>query len=184
MAAERKAAQAAPPPRVGLESLRTTVPGAGRAWALPPPPMRRLNANDTFPSHAVKASVVKALRTAARHAAEGAGVPRLEAAHVFYVVHLHQRAHRADPGNWAPTAKAALDGVVDAGVLPDDDWRRVAGPDPRAGERVSLRGGRLTLVLRKRLGSARLEGGNSNLCSPVKGPGAGRCTWLRRPDGR
>lgn len=38
---------------------------------------------------------------------------------------------RRDPANWAPTGKALVDGVVAAGLLPDDDWRHVTGPDIR-----------------------------------------------------
>ena len=39
-----------------------------------------------------------------------------------------------DVGNWAPTAKAIVDGMVqDAKVLPDDNDRFVLGPDMRSG---------------------------------------------------
>jgi crossover junction endodeoxyribonuclease RusA len=40
---------------------------------------------------------------------------------------------RRDPANWAPTAKAVLDGLVDAGLFPDDDDAHVVGPDMRIG---------------------------------------------------
>lgn len=40
---------------------------------------------------------------------------------------------RRDTTNWAPTGKACLDGIVDAGVLPDDSDRYVVGPDMRRG---------------------------------------------------
>jgi crossover junction endodeoxyribonuclease RusA len=40
---------------------------------------------------------------------------------------------RRDPANWAPTAKAVIDGLVDAGVFPDDDSAHVVGPDMRLG---------------------------------------------------
>lgn len=43
------------------------------------------------------------------------------------------RAGRYDPGNLYPTAKACLDGIVDAGLLADDDWKHVIGPDMRHG---------------------------------------------------
>lgn len=43
------------------------------------------------------------------------------------------RRGRYDPGNLYPTAKACLDGIVDAGLLVDDDWRHVEGPDMRHG---------------------------------------------------
>jgi hypothetical protein len=41
--------------------------------------------------------------------------------------------NRWDPGNWYPTAKACVDGIVDAGIIPDDNWRLVEGPDMRRG---------------------------------------------------
>ena len=40
---------------------------------------------------------------------------------------------RRDTSNWAPTGKACLDGIVDSGVLPDDNDRFVVGPDMRRG---------------------------------------------------
>jgi hypothetical protein len=43
------------------------------------------------------------------------------------------RGGRYDPGNLYPTAKACVDGLVDAGLLPDDDHKHVIGPDMRHG---------------------------------------------------
>lgn len=40
---------------------------------------------------------------------------------------------RWDPANLAPSAKAVVDGLVRFGVLSDDDWRHVVGPDVRRG---------------------------------------------------
>jgi hypothetical protein len=43
---------------------------------------------------------------------------------------------RADPANAAPVVKAAIDGLVDAGVIADDDHTHVIGPtflrDPKS----------------------------------------------------
>ncbi|MBT0772320.1 hypothetical protein KIH74_25470 [Kineosporia sp. J2-2] len=39
--------------------------------------------------------------------------------------------HRRDVGNLAPTVKAIMDGLVDAGLLPDDDDKHLTGPDLR-----------------------------------------------------
>lgn len=38
--------------------------------------------------------------------------------------------NRYDPANLADTFKAGVDGIVEAGVLPDDSWRYVRGPWP------------------------------------------------------
>ncbi|MBU8549765.1 hypothetical protein IMX12_13195 [Streptomyces sp. Babs14] len=55
------------------------------------------------------------------------------------------RAGRADPANWYPSFKAAVDGLVDAGLLEDDDHTRLIGPDMRLGSKVA--GGQLVLVV-------------------------------------
>lgn len=59
-------------------------------------------------------------------------VPRLELAYIVCELRFRDRRRR-DPGNWAPTAKAVVDGLVDAGVLPDDDHGHMVGPDLRIG---------------------------------------------------
>ena len=41
--------------------------------------------------------------------------------------------NRYDPGNYYPTAKACVDGLRDYGLLVDDDWKHVDGPDMRHG---------------------------------------------------
>ena len=43
---------------------------------------------------------------------------------------------RRDVANWHPLAKACVDGLVDAGVVPDDSHEYVVGPDLRYGEPV------------------------------------------------
>ncbi len=40
----------------------------------------------------------------------------------------YPRGGKADPANAAPTVKALIDGLVDAGVWPDDDHTHVIGP--------------------------------------------------------
>lgn len=60
---------------------------------------------------------------------------------------------RRDPANWYPSFKALLDGLVDQGVLQDDDHTRLVGPDMRIGEVAA--GSRLALHIRD-LGSSDL----------------------------
>lgn len=62
--------------------------------------------------------------------------PRLVKARVVCQLRFTD-VRRRDPNNWAPTAKACLDGLVDAGVFVDDDWKHVIGPDMRLGPQVS-----------------------------------------------
>jgi hypothetical protein len=103
-----------------------------------------LNANQR-PHHRVKAALTKEIREAACVMTRHAKVPRLERVHVLYVVHPTSIARRRDPGNWAPSAKAAVDGMVDAGVLEDDNSTRLLGPDPRLG--TPVKGGQLVLIV-------------------------------------
>lgn len=50
----------------------------------------------------------------------------------------YPRNGKADPANSAPTIKALIDGMVDAGVWPDDDSTHVIGPtylrDPKSSD--------------------------------------------------
>lgn len=74
-----------------------------------------------------------AVRMAAFH--EGIRSPAFTTpVHIVCTVHK-TRAGRWDAGNLYPTAKAIVDGLVDAGVIPDDSNEWVTGPDMRAGEK-------------------------------------------------
>lgn len=55
---------------------------------------------------------------------------RHDRAHITVTIRFATN-HRRDVGNYYPTAKAIVDGLVDAGVLPDDDDRHLIGPDLR-----------------------------------------------------
>lgn len=66
-------------------------------------------------------------------------------AHILGVLHPATNG-RCDPANWYPSFKAAVDGLVDAGLLEDDDHTRVVGPDMRLGRVVKR--GQLVLVVR------------------------------------
>jgi crossover junction endodeoxyribonuclease RusA len=54
-------------------------------------------------------------------------LPRLGTTHVAAFIG-YPRNGKADPANAAPTVKALIDGMVDAGVWPDDDSTYVIGP--------------------------------------------------------
>jgi len=71
--------------------------------------------------------------------------PLFQRAHVLGILHP-DRNNRCDPANWYPSFKAAVDGIVDAGLLDDDDHTRVVGPDMRLGRKV--KGGQIVLVVR------------------------------------
>ena len=49
---------------------------------------------------------------------------------------------RSDPSNWTPTTKACVDGLVDAGVWPDDDQKWVWTSEP-----TFTQGGQVVITL-------------------------------------
>jgi hypothetical protein len=112
-------------------TVPVTVPD-GALVLMIPAPCSLLNANHRR-HWRVKARMVKAWRRAAAGEA-GVGSPIPTPVHVTVIVHRHHNRGYYDAGNYAPTAKAVLDGIVDAGVLPDDRNAYVIGPDLRAGE--------------------------------------------------
>lgn len=90
------------------------------------PPAPFINANDRT-HHMVKAKLTKAWREAAYIAATAR---RFESAHIVCAIRFPNN-HRRDVGNYYPTAKAIVDGLVDAGMLPDDNDAHLIGPDMR-----------------------------------------------------
>ncbi|HEV2355447.1 MAG TPA: hypothetical protein VGR89_14460 [Puia sp.] len=46
-------------------------------------------------------------------------IPKMARVHTRGYLHYHDKRKR-DPGNWYPSYKAVIDGVVDAGVIRDD----------------------------------------------------------------
>jgi crossover junction endodeoxyribonuclease RusA len=113
-----------------------------------------LNANRRH-HHRVRHDRTKTLRAAAMEAVAGHAAlmaalaaakpgPLFQRAHVLGVMHP-ATARRADPANWYPSFKACVDGLVDAGLLDDDDHTRLVGPDMRLGEK--RKGSQLVLVV-------------------------------------
>lgn len=66
-----------------------------------------------------RAAIVKRLRTATGFYARAAGLQGLGHCRVTLTWHVATRHHR-DADNVVPTLKAMCDGLVDAGVVPDD----------------------------------------------------------------
>ncbi|MEV4438215.1 hypothetical protein AB0K09_04220 [Streptomyces sp. NPDC049577] len=121
-----------------------------------PAGLRLLNANERA-HYRRRAEITKALRDAAMEAvgdhqtlmlalAAAKPGPLFQRAHVLGVLHPPTRGRR-DPANWYPSFKAAVDGLVDAGVLEDDDHTHLLGPDMRIGSLV--KGGQIALRIRE-----------------------------------
>lgn len=114
-----------------------------RAFTLAlPTGLKLLNANQRL-HYRVRAEATDRIRSAAMNACSedptmraalvlAGSQPLLRHAYILGVLHPPSR-RRADPANWYPSFKAAVDGIVDAGVLEDDDHTRLVGPDMRIG---------------------------------------------------
>jgi crossover junction endodeoxyribonuclease RusA len=112
-----------------------------------------LNANRSRREHwATVRRTAKAIREAAHVVARSQRIPLIERARIVYVIHPTPQTRKRDPGNWAESAKAAVDGLVDAGLFEDDNSQHVVGPDPRLGEPV--KGGQLVLHIEVLVGGA------------------------------
>lgn len=138
---------------LGREVTLTDLPAPGivrpPSWRIAlEPGIKLLNENESRRMHwRRKGEHAAVIRQAAYLAARNAllhGMPRMQRAHIFYVIHPGPRVTRRDPANWSQSAKAAIDGCVDAGVLPDDDSTRCLGGDPRLG--TPVKGSQMVLV--------------------------------------
>jgi crossover junction endodeoxyribonuclease RusA len=115
-----------------------------RRWVLElAPGLTLLNANHRM-HWRPKAERTAELRRAGWAVAKQQKIPALARAHVLAVIRPASR-QRIDPANFYPSVKPAVDGLVDAGVLSDDDAAHLDGPDMRLGQLV--KGGQLVLVI-------------------------------------
>ena len=78
-----------------------------------------LNANHR-PHWAVRARAVREARRTAKIMARKEQLPKDCARVRVRLIYRPRDRRRRDPGNIAPTQKAALDGLVDYGLVPDD----------------------------------------------------------------
>lgn len=88
-----------------------------------------LNANQRL-HHQAQAKIVKILRHAGYINARAQNLPTFTSANFLVHVAYPDRRKR-DVLNLYPTAKAIIDGMVDAGVLADDNDDFLTGPDMR-----------------------------------------------------
>src|SRR5262245_56987221 len=77
-----------------------------------------------------EARIKRQIRGEAKLLAKAAKIPQLDRIHVHGLV-VPPNPRIRDPANWYPSFKAAIDGLVDAGVVPDDNPTHLVGPDMR-----------------------------------------------------
>ena len=80
----------------------------------------------------LKANKSKYIRQLAEQIARASRAPHLKRALLTVEIAFPDRKRR-DPHNWMATVKPIVDGLVKAGVLPDDDAAHLDGPDMRLG---------------------------------------------------
>lgn len=92
----------------------------GREWAFQMSGIRPpLSLNDSHGNRYAKARIVKSVREEASWRARSARIPRLAKCRV-QIEWVVTNNRRRDEDNPAPSAKAVYDGLVDAGIVPDD----------------------------------------------------------------
>jgi hypothetical protein len=103
-------------------------------WVLEvPAPCDWINSNQRLHRMELARRVAEWRKAAGFHARRHGGY-FTSPVHIVATVHK-TRGGRWDAGNLYPTAKAVVDGLVDAGVIYDDSNEYVVGPDMRAGEK-------------------------------------------------
>lgn len=105
-----------------------------------------INANQRL-HWAPKAEMTRNWRTMAKLAAQNSGLPKgLDRVHIVaYVNKANKRPY--DAHNLYPTAKAAIDGLVDHGLIVDDLNEHLEGPDLRQGDVHEQAG--ITLIIKE-----------------------------------
>lgn len=116
--------------------IRSTVEGADYRLELPNI-IGWINANDNVGGRLYhkRRLLTDAWRRGAKWHAQQARLLQLDRAHIIAEL-CFRDVRRRDPANYYPTVKAAVDGLVDAGVLIDDSARYLIGPDMRLGPRT------------------------------------------------
>lgn len=95
---------------------------------------------------APRANLVRAWRSAAYFVGRNSRIQFTEQVDIVAVVHKRTASSRWDPHNLMPTVKPAIDGLVQAGVLADDDTKSVRRVSIEAGAPDKIRPG-LTLII-------------------------------------
>ena len=126
----------------GIEALAITIPAptikpvkkrkTGKMYTRNP----MLNAND-HDHWRVQAPIKKEWRRRGRGYGNALRLRdlHLEHARIDYYVNK-PTAGRSDAGNFYPTAKHIIDGLIDAGLLPDDNDNYLDGPFPHQGNKA------------------------------------------------
>ena len=132
--AEARHLGALPCPQCWEVPLASGAAVAVPSWTLViPAPARWLNLNNRR-DRRTETPDRSTWRDTAGWRAKQAKLPHLQHAHITATLRFRENRVRRDPHNYTPTLKAVIDGLVDVGLLPDDDATHLIGPDIRLGE--------------------------------------------------
>lgn len=110
-------------------------------------PCTLINANHRH-HWAAKAKLTRAWREVTAAQYRKSAIPPMDTAHVTITIGFGDNRRR-DIGNLQPTAKAIVDGLIDGGLMADDDDAHLTGPDLRRGPKVDGRVPVITVELRE-----------------------------------
>ncbi len=106
-------------------------------------PAKLISSNQRL-HHMARHRLTRDWRLATLQYARAGKLRKLHRAQITITIGFPTKHHR-DINNYQPTAKAIIDGLVDYGLLPDDNDVYLIGPDLRRGEQVSTSVPRLTV---------------------------------------
>ncbi|WP_331726278.1 hypothetical protein [Streptomyces sp. NBC_00470] len=143
------------PPTPAVEPLLVGLSGVGRVYTILMPYSEQMLTSNLDRHYMAEARIKKQLRTDATQMLSVHRLPRLQRAAIYYVLHPRKLKRARDQGNWAPTAKAYIDGLVTPNphrptehhLLPDDDHEHLLGPTPVMGDPVPSGHARMSLVI-------------------------------------
>lgn len=110
-----------------------------------PPGTQLINVN-TREHYRTRAKITAALRVMARDLAHCAGIPRMERVKVRAAYFPPDRRKRDSSNVLFLSVKAGIDGLVDAGVLPDDNDKIVRSLELVPGEQI-IKGGQMIIEI-------------------------------------
>jgi hypothetical protein len=120
--------------RAGRE-LDGMISDLTRRWVIEMPAgIELLNANDHAGHWGRRKRLTEALREAAGWLAKQQRMPLLDQVRIAVEYQPPRLTRSRDGGNWAPSGKACIDGLRDAGVLANDDSKHVLSETYSIGE--------------------------------------------------
>lgn len=115
-----------------------SLPYTGRSWRIDVPSHVKLITANQRMTVAERITRTKEMRELGAWLARSRRIPKIKLAHIICYVMVTEVNKERDALNWAPTAKALIDGLAghpatgpSAQILPTDSSKHLLGPDLR-----------------------------------------------------